>query len=110
MQHPQKISEAGEVRLLQRDAGGETLRYSPNRLRLCPADSPRLRYQVGFLYHLRRFIDQDRWTDLTDRSIETWLAKERSHGVHTGYREPEETKQEMGCMHASFRGAMSRTA
>jgi hypothetical protein len=56
------------------------------------------------------FIDQDRWIDLTDRTMETWLAEQRSRGVHIGYREREEIKQEMRRMHASFREAKGRTA
>jgi hypothetical protein len=55
-------------------------------------------------------IDQNRWIDLTERSMETWLAEQRSRGVHIGYREREEIKQEMRRMHASFREAKGRTA
>jgi hypothetical protein len=55
-------------------------------------------------------IDHDRWTDLTDRTMETWLAEQRSRGVHICYREREEIKQEMRRMHASFREAKGRTA
>jgi hypothetical protein len=55
-------------------------------------------------------IDQNRWTDLTERSMETWLAEQRSRGVRIGYREREEIKQEMQRMHASFREAKGRTA
>lgn len=57
-----------------------------------------------------QLIDQDRWNDLTDRTMETWLAEQRSRGVHIGYRERQEIKQEMRRMHASFREAKGRTA
>ena len=36
MQHPQKISEAGEVRLLQRDAGGELYAAAPIAFAFAP--------------------------------------------------------------------------
>lgn len=42
--------------------------------------------------------------------METWLSEQRSHGVHIGYREREEIKQEMLRMHASFREGNGRTA
>jgi hypothetical protein len=55
-------------------------------------------------------IDQDRWTELTDRTMGTWLAELRDRGVHIGYRERDEIKEEMHRMHASFREAKGRTA
>lgn len=55
-------------------------------------------------------IDQDLWTELTDRTMETWLAELRQRGVHVGYRERNEIKEEMHRMHASFREAKGRTA
>ncbi len=57
-----------------------------------------------------KLIDQNLWTDLTDRAMETWLAKQRSHGVHIGCREQTEIKEEIHRMHASFREAKGRTA
>jgi hypothetical protein len=55
-------------------------------------------------------IDQDRWTDLTDRAMETWLAEQRGRGVHISSHDRQEIKQEVRCMHASFREAKGRTA
>ena len=113
MQHPQKICEAGEVcDFCSATPVAKIYDAAPIALRLCFA--PPMVHVCDTKWTscttCADFIDQDRWTDLTDRSIETWLAKQRSHGVHIGDRSKRRPSREMGCMHASFRGAMSRTA
>jgi hypothetical protein len=113
MQHSQKICEAREVcdfcnatpvvKVYDAAPLAFAFAFAPSIVHVCDT-------KWTACAACAELIDQDRWTDLTDRSLETWLAEQRSSGVHIGYREREEIRQEMRRMHASFREAKGRTA
>lgn len=50
-------------------------------------------------------IDENRWEELTDRSITTWLAEALCNGVKIGPRDLTEIKEEMTRLHQRFREA-----
>lgn len=113
MEHSQKICQAGDVcdfcsgipvvKVYDAAPIAFTVAFAPPIVQVCDTKWT----ACGICAEL---IDHDRWTDLTDRTMETWLAEQRSRGVHIGYREREDIKQEMRRMHASFREAKGRTA
>jgi len=113
MQHSQEIREAGKVcdfcsatsvaKIYDAAPIAFVFAFAPPVVQVCDTKWT----ACGICAEL---IEHDRWTDLTDRSMETWLAEQRSRGVHIGYREREEIKREMRRMHASFREAKGRTA
>jgi hypothetical protein len=113
MEHSQKIWQAGEVcdfcnRIPVVKVYGAapiafTLAFAPPIVHVCDTKWT----ACGACAEL---IEHDRWTDLTDRAMETRLAALTSRGVRIGYRERQEIKEEMRRMHASFREAKGRTA
>lgn len=113
MLHPQKIFEAGQVcdfcsatpvvKVYDAAPIVFAFTFAPQTVHVCDA-------KWTACAACAELIDRDRWTDLTDRTIETWLAELRDRGVHIGCRERDEIKEEMHRMHASFREAKGRTA
>lgn len=51
------------------------------------------------------FIDENRWEELTDRSITTWFAEALSKGVRIAPKDLAEIKEEMMRLHQRFREA-----
>lgn len=51
------------------------------------------------------FIDENRWEELTDRSITTWFAEALSKGVRLAPKDLAEIKEEMTRLHQRFREA-----
>jgi hypothetical protein len=51
------------------------------------------------------FIDENRWKELTDRSISTWFAEALCNGVKISPRDLAEIKEEMTRLHQRFREA-----
>jgi hypothetical protein len=113
MQHPQEIGEAGKVCDFCSAASVAKI-YDAAPIALLFAFAPPVVQVCDTKWTAcatcTELIDHDRWNDLTDRTMETWLAEQRNRGVRIGDREREEIKQEMRRMHASFREAKGRTA
>jgi hypothetical protein len=115
MQHSQKICEAGHVcDFCSASQVAKVYDAAPITFTFAFAFGARIVHFCDTKWTAcavcAELIDQDRWTELGDRTMETWLRELRDLGVHIGYHERDEIKEEMHRLHASFREAKGRTA